>query len=324
MQTERRFSTSDKQNKSLVLGTKSDTSGYTAVPKRQISKQPRNWKLYGFKCPKDIPVQSVPKSLPPSQAFRCPRIVGTPARNIVTQSGASSLLFYIGATLFQQLNVWTGLIIHTLALHFTLKKTVKLSLCMTRKYVDEHRYRSNRNGVVIVVSTLQAGWSEAQFPPQAKILLFSKASRPALWGPCNLPFNTYRSSFPWLQRLWREANHSPPSSSEVNNGWSYTSTPPICLHGVGRDNCTFTFKRRAPFILNLDNRLIKWSVSSLGRLPSKEEPLIPIEYEAWSYLDILEKKDNRLVLPGIQPRLLGHPVPSQVTISTEITLQKLN
>jgi len=30
----------------------------------------------------------------------------------------------------------------------------------------------------------------------------------------------------------READHSPPSSVEVKNTWSYTSTPPIRLHGV--------------------------------------------------------------------------------------------
>jgi len=29
-----------------------------------------------------------------------------------------------------------------------------------------------------------------------------------------------------------EADHSPPSSAEVNNAWSYTSPPPIRLHGV--------------------------------------------------------------------------------------------
>jgi hypothetical protein len=30
----------------------------------------------------------------------------------------------------------------------------------------------------------------------------------------------------------READHSPPSSAEVKTAWSYTSTPPIRLHGV--------------------------------------------------------------------------------------------
>jgi hypothetical protein len=29
-----------------------------------------------------------------------------------------------------------------------------------------------------------------------------------------------------------EADHSPPSSAEVKNAWSYTSTPPIRLHDV--------------------------------------------------------------------------------------------
>jgi hypothetical protein len=35
-----------------------------------------------------------------------------------------------------------------------------------------------------------------------------------------------------VKRPGREADHSPPSSAEVKNGWSYTSTPPIRLHGV--------------------------------------------------------------------------------------------
>jgi hypothetical protein len=30
----------------------------------------------------------------------------------------------------------------------------------------------------------------------------------------------------------RVADHSPPSSPEVKNAWSYTSTPPTRLHGV--------------------------------------------------------------------------------------------
>jgi len=33
-------------------------------------------------------------------------------------------------------------------------------------------------------------------------------------------------------------DYSPPCSSEVKNEWSYTSNPPICLHGVD----TETFK----------------------------------------------------------------------------------
>lgn len=35
--------------------------------------------------------------------------------------------------------------------------------------------------------------------------------------------------------------HPPQSSNEIMNKWSYTSTSPACLHGVKRDNFTFTF-----------------------------------------------------------------------------------
>jgi hypothetical protein len=35
-----------------------------------------------------------------------------------------------------------------------------------------------------------------------------------------------------VKRPGREADHSPPSSAEVKIAWSYTSTPPIRLHGV--------------------------------------------------------------------------------------------
>jgi hypothetical protein len=29
-----------------------------------------------------------------------------------------------------------------------------------------------------------------------------------------------------------KADHSPPSSAEVKNAWTFTFTPPVCLHGV--------------------------------------------------------------------------------------------
>jgi len=46
------------------------------------------------------------------------------------------------------------------------------------------------------------------------------------------PMNT-RGLFPYrVKRLGHEADRSPPSSAKVKNVWSYTSTPPICLHGM--------------------------------------------------------------------------------------------
>jgi hypothetical protein len=44
--------------------------------------------------------------------------------------------------------------------------------------------------------------------------------------------------FRGIQRPGREADHSPPSSAEVRNEWSYTSNPPIYLHGMVRINLT--------------------------------------------------------------------------------------
>jgi len=45
-----------------------------------------------------------------------------------------------------------------------------------------------------------------------------------------------------VKQFKHEVNHSPPSRAKVKNEWSHTSTPPICLHGVEKDNfmCTFT------------------------------------------------------------------------------------
>jgi hypothetical protein len=47
---------------------------------------------------------------------------------------------------------------------------------------------------------------------------------PIQWVPGALSMGVKRSE--------PEADHSPPSSAEVKNAWSYTSTPPIRLHGV--------------------------------------------------------------------------------------------
>jgi hypothetical protein len=64
------------------------------------------------------------------------------------------------------------------------------------------------------------------------IFLFTTASRTAL-EPTKPPIY-WVAGAPSLgvKRPGREADHSPPSSAEVKNAWSYTSTPPIGLHGV--------------------------------------------------------------------------------------------
>ena len=52
-------------------------------------------------------------------------------------------------------------------------------------------------------------------------------------------FYEYRGFIPEVSRPGRDVDHSPPSSAEAKNEWSYTSTPLICHHGVDRDNCMF-------------------------------------------------------------------------------------
>jgi len=35
-----------------------------------------------------------------------------------------------------------------------------------------------------------------------------------------------------IKQLEHQADHSLPSSVKVKNAWSYTSNPPVCLHGM--------------------------------------------------------------------------------------------
>jgi hypothetical protein len=44
------------------------------------------------------------------------------------------------------------------------------------------------------------------------------------WGPLNFPFSRYKGHFPLVKRLLHEVNLSPPSSAEVKNEWSHTSS----------------------------------------------------------------------------------------------------
>jgi hypothetical protein len=59
------------------------------------------------------------------------------------------------------------------------------------------------------------------------IFLFTTASRTAL-GPTQSPIQGVPGALSLgVKRPMREADYSPPSSAEVKNVWSYTSTPPM-------------------------------------------------------------------------------------------------
>jgi hypothetical protein len=58
-----------------------------------------------------------------------------------------------------------------------------------------------------------------------RIFLFTTASRPAL-GHTQPPIQWVRGAlFLGVKRSGREGDYSPPSSAEIKNAWSYTSTP---------------------------------------------------------------------------------------------------
>jgi hypothetical protein len=50
----------------------------------------------------------------------------------------------------------------------------------------------------------------------------------------------YRGSFLGVNQPGREDNNLPTSSSKVKNEWSYTSDLRTCLHGMDKENFTFT------------------------------------------------------------------------------------
>jgi hypothetical protein len=65
-----------------------------------------------------------------------------------------------------------------------------------------------------------------------RIFLFATVSRTAL-GPTQPHIQWVQGDLSLgVKRQGREADHSPPSSAEVKNAWSYTCTPPIRLNGV--------------------------------------------------------------------------------------------
>jgi hypothetical protein len=76
------------------------------------------------------------------------------------------------------------------------------------------------------------------------IFLLTTASRTAL-GPTQPPLQWIPGALSLgVKRPGREADHSPPSSFEVNDAWSYTSTPQYVFMALclvkHKDNFTFT------------------------------------------------------------------------------------
>jgi hypothetical protein len=96
-------------------------------------------------------------------------------------------------------------------------------------------------------TALRCGLDDRWFESRQRLDLFTTVSRPAL-GPTQPPIQWVTGSLSLvLKRPWDEPDHSPPSSAEVNNAWSYTSTPQY----VFMTWCTVKEKRRNNFTFTL-------------------------------------------------------------------------
>jgi len=81
---------------------------------------------------------------------------------------------------------------------------------------------------VTIVTRLQAGRPGfiSQQGQWRKLFLFSTASRTDLKPSTQPPIQCVRRALSQgVKRPRREADHSPPSSTELKSAWSYTSTP---------------------------------------------------------------------------------------------------
>jgi hypothetical protein len=76
---------------------------------------------------------------------------------------------------------------------------------------------------------IRAGWSRVRVPVGARN--FSPYHRVQTGSGATQPTIQWAPGFPFLGVKRREADQTP-SSTEVNNAWNYTSTPPIRLHDV--------------------------------------------------------------------------------------------
>jgi hypothetical protein len=122
-------------------------------------------------------------------------------------------------------------------------------------------YISSRGSSVSIVTRLRTERPGFNSQQGKKFFLLTTASRPTLgptqpliqWVQCAVSLR--------LKRPGREADHSPPSSAEVKDAWSYTSTP---WYLVKSRDFTFSFILKRMLMLSLIlkcNEVVKFKLS---------------------------------------------------------------
>jgi hypothetical protein len=99
--------------------------------------------------------------------------------------------------------------------------------------------RLSRNSVIDIVTGV--GLADSMFEyRRGQEIFYSSKCPDRFCGPPSLSSTGYRFPFLLVNGQRCEADHSFPPRDEVKNDGRYASTPPICLHGVERENFIFT------------------------------------------------------------------------------------
>jgi hypothetical protein len=77
-------------------------------------------------------------------------------------------------------------------------------------------------------------------PSRIKVLFSCPKLPDQLWVPLDFIFIEHQGSFLEVKHPGCDFGHSPPSSAEMKNEFSYMFTLLMCFYGVDRENITFT------------------------------------------------------------------------------------
>ena len=110
-------------------------------------------------------------------------------------------------------------------------------------------------GVVAAVRARQFGvW----IPIGKLTFILYKWRTDLLEDPPRLLLNGHRASFLEAEQPRPEINYSLLSSVEIKNEWSYSSSPPLRLHVVDRENCTFYCTKDINTLLGVYIVVLMW------------------------------------------------------------------
>jgi hypothetical protein len=156
----------------------------------------------------------------------CLQAIYYPPLIYIAQGGAAALLYFL-----YKFNLITLLFRPSVLCRIIPFMFVCIVFTALRTFSSNTKACGSRGRSVGILTKLRAGRpgfdsrQEPDFSPCHRVLTGSGAH------PASYPLGTGGLSLV-VEHPRHEADHSPPSSAEVKNSWSYTSTPRICLHGM--------------------------------------------------------------------------------------------